>query len=120
MYTSIYMQADGRTKAGKAIKAIQKKTKDKAILDKAIVDHRRQPRAIVDKKVLDAKVLDYRPAVTTPRHYGSVTIYTSENPRVWRVKPAPGRRDETTINYSISPRARWATLVKLVKSLKQV
>ena len=70
-------------------------------------------------KVLDPQVLDYRPSVTTPRHYGSVTIYTSEKGKVWRVKPAPGRRDETTISYSISPRARWATLVKLVKSLEQ-
>ena len=111
MYTSIYMQA--ATKAGKAI---QKKTKLKAIVDKPC----QKVKAIVDKKKLDPKVLEYRPAVTKPRHYGSVTIYTSVPTKVWRVKPAPGRRDETIFKYSVSPRAHWDTLVKLVKSLKQV
>ena len=99
MCISIYMQA-----AAKVGKPIHKKAKVKAT---------------VDKKVLDAKVLDYRPSVTKPRHYGSVTIYTSVPTKAWRVKPAPGRRDETIFKYSVSPRARWDKLVKLVKSLKQ-
>ena len=98
MYISIYMQA--ATKA-----SIQKKTKVKAI---------------GDKKVLDAKELEYRPAVTKPRHYGSVTIYTSVPTKTWRVKPAPGRSDQMHFKYSVSPREHWATLVKLVKSLEQV
>ena len=72
------------------------------------------------KATVDKKVLDYRPSVTKPRHYGSVTIYTSVTTKLWRVKPAPGRRDETTFKYSVHPRAHWATLVKLVKSLQQV
>ena len=111
MYTSIYMQA--ATKAGKAI---QKKTKHKAIVDKPS----QKVKAIVDKKKLDPKVLEYRPAVTKPRRYGSVTIYTSVPTKAWRVKPAPGRRDETFFKYSVSPRDHWKKLVKLVQSLEQV
>jgi hypothetical protein len=117
MYISIYMQA-----AAKAGKAIQKKTKVKATVDKPCKQARTRMhwKSVGDKKVFDAKVLQYRPAVTKPRHYGSVTIYTSGSLKAWRVKPAPGRRDETIFKYSVSPRARWDTLVKLVKSLKQV
>ena len=86
---------------------------------KASIQKKTKVKAIGDKKVLDAKELEYRPAVTKPRHYGSVTIYTSVPTKAWRVKPAPGRRDETIFKYSVSPRARWDKLVKLVKSLKQ-
>ena len=117
MYISIYMQA-----AAKAGKAIQKKTKVKATVDKPCkqVRTRMHWKSVGDKKVLDAKVLQYRLAVTKPRHYGSVTIYTAVPTKAWRVKPAPGRRDETTFKYAVNPRAHWATLVKLVKSLEQV
>ena len=95
MCISIYMQA-----AAKVGKPIHKKAKVKATVDK--------------------KVLDYRPSVTKPRHYGSVTIYTSVPTKTWRVKPAPGRSDQMHFKYSVSPREHWATLVKHVKSVEQI
>ena len=116
MYISIYMQA--AVKAGK-------KTKVKAVGNKNacnawIVRPRRNWKSVGDNKVLDEKILQFRPAVTKPRHYGSVTIYTSVPTKAWRVKPAPGRSDQMHFKYSVSPREHWATLVKHVKSVEQV
>ena len=45
--------------------------------------------------------LAYKKDCRGPRHYGSVTIYTSSIDKQWRIKPAPGRRDEKKIHFNI-------------------
>jgi hypothetical protein len=67
------------------------------------------------KPVFDA--LTYKNADSKPRYYGSVTIYSDmRGARQWRVKPAPGRRDECKFPRTPSG---WKAVIKHVKSLKQ-
>lgn len=44
--------------------------------------------------------LEYKKNHRLPRHYGSVTIYTNTLGKEWRIKPAPGRRDEKKIKFN--------------------
>ena len=76
-------------------------------------------RAPTPPLALDMRMLQYKQAHKLPRHYGSVTIYTSLADSLWRVKPAPGRRDEMKFKFNTNPRVQWAALVKHVKSLPQ-
>lgn len=67
--------------------------------------------------------LSYKAGHMPPRYYGCVTIYSDLGRKKWRVKPRMGERIDVKFTWSPEPkdnREQWATLVKHVKSLKQV
>ena len=67
--------------------------------------------------------LSYKAGHMPPRYYGCVTIYSDLGRKTWRVKPRPGERIDVKFMWRPEPkdnREQWETLVKHVKSLKQV
>ena len=52
-----------------------------------------------------------------PRYYKSATIYNDRKRKLWRLKEAPGRRDETFYYDKTEPKQAWEKLVRDMKRL---
>ena len=112
-----------KTRGGRQAKRTSRPGKGKA---KAKAKGKAEANSVT-KKILKkpsaAKVFDdlvYKPPCkgkSKPRFYGTATIYTDLVSRVWRCKPAPGRRDETRFRFQ-EPKS-WSKLVAHVKALPQ-